>query len=213
MGSRLEKDQQKQKEFFENASHELKTPLMVIQGYADGLLQNLVAPKSASSAILRETTKIANLVDEILHLSRLENGSLKVEKINLSLEEFLENILYQSQFQAKKQGLDLTIDVSDYQISANPQLLERAITNIVANSLRYAKTSIAVQADQQQIVIENDGPLLSADDLQHTFDRFYTGKNGQSGIGMALTKEIIEQHGWKITAQNIENGVQFRITF
>ncbi|WP_082326134.1 sensor histidine kinase [Streptococcus sp. X13SY08] len=213
MGSRLEKDQQKQKEFFENASHELKTPLMVIQGYADGLSQRLIPPSTASSVILQESNKTANLVDEILHLSRLENGSLKVEKIEFSLTDFLENLLYQTEFRMKKRGIRLETNISEATISANPQLLERAISNILSNSLRYAKTYIQIEADSHHIMIENDGPLLSSEDLSRTFDRFYIGKQGQSGIGMALTKEIIQQHGWKISAQNTENSVQFIITF
>lgn len=213
LGAKIERERHQQKEFFENASHELKTPLMVIQGYADGLSNDLLSSQEASQNILQETEKMRHLVDEILHLSRLESGALAIEKVPVSLSDVLENCLYPITFQARQQNLEVQEELANVEVLADPAQLERALTNILSNSLRYAQTYIRVTVTTKSLTIANDGLQLSEEDLAHLFDRFYTGKHGKTGIGMALTKTIIQQHGWKISARNTVDGVAFVIAF
>lgn len=211
LGRYQERDSQKQKEFFENASHDLKTPLMVIQGYADGVASGLMPADRANQAILKETEKMTKLVNEILHLSRLESGALKLQKTSFSLQELLDNCLYHIDYPAQEKGIAIEQDIVDTMVVGDPQQLERALSNILDNSLRYAQSKITLQANPKEIIIANDGRLLTSDEGKHLFDRFYTGKGGLSGIGLALTQEIIRQHGWKIKAYNQDEQVVFYI--
>lgn len=92
----------------------------------------------------------------------------------------------------------------DYlEIEADEKLLERAFTNILSNAVRYAKTQISISGklieNQLQITISNDGEAISEQDQEHLFERFYKGKGGHFGIGLAITKEIVERHKGTIT--------------
>lgn len=213
IGRKIETDQAKQKQFFENASHELKTPLMSIQGYAEGLQEGVVTDtQSATKVILNETDKMTNLVNDILSISRLESGAYKLNKENIDLYSFLAECLTSMEAGINERGLNVALDIRPQTfIVADRVQFEKAIRNILSNAIRYAKTQINIYGDAKSLTIWDDGDGISEESLQHLFERFYTGKNGNTGIGMSLTKEIVEQHGWKIKAQNANGGVQFII--
>ncbi len=214
MGKRIENDQKRQKEFFENASHELKTPLMSIQGYAEGLQAGVVAePEKATRVILNETDKMTGLVNDILSLSRLESGAYKLKKEEIYVPEFLSECLTSMETAITEKNLRIGFDVAQEFLEADRVQFEKAVRNILTNAIRYAKTEVRLQFDGKKLVIWDDGTPISEESLKHLFERFYTGPNGNTGIGMSLTKEIVEQHGWKIKAENTASGAQFVITF
>lgn len=212
-GTRIEKDRKQQKEFFENASHELKTPLMVIDGYSDGIAKGMVPVETGTSIIHQEVDKMTSLVNEILSISRLESGATVLHKEDISLQELIENSLYPLEYQAQRKGIKVESRIEDTLISADPVQMDKAISNLFNNALRYADTTIQIDADQRGIRIRNDGPCPNEETLKHMFDRFYTGENGNTGIGLALTKEIVQKHGWKIQAKTVSGMVEFYIQF
>lgn len=213
VGTRIEKDRNQQKEFFENASHELKTPLMVIEGYSDGLAKGMIPIDTGTSIIHEEVEKMTGLVNEILSISRLESGETKIQKEEVSLEELIENSLYPLQYQAQQKGIQVESHIEDQMIMADPVQMDKAISNLFNNALRYADKIIRIEAGQKGISISNDGQLPDPKSLEHLFDRFYTGKNGNTGIGLALTKEIVQKHGWKISVQIVSDMIKFTIHF
>ncbi len=215
VGKKIENDQAKQKQFFENASHELKTPLMSIQGYAEGLQEGVIADtKEATNVILSETDKMTNLVNDILSLSRLESGAYKLNKEEVEMYSFLAECLTSMEASINSKDLRVGLEVGDGlpSIEADRVQLEKAVRNILSNAIRYAEKEINISYDGKVLTIWDDGTPISEDSLKHLFERFYTGKNGNTGIGMSLTKEIVEQHGWKIKAENVDGGAQFVIT-
>ena len=214
MGKKIETDQNRQKQFFENASHELKTPLMSIQGYAEGLQAGVISePEKATKVILSETDKMTGLVNDILSISRLESGAYKIKKEPVFMQEFLSECLTSMEAAIYEKHLRVSFDVAPTAIEADRAQLEKAVRNILSNAIRYAKSEIRILFDGKKLVIWDDGTPISAESLKHLFERFYTGQNGNTGIGMSLTKEIVEQHGWKIKAENTQTGAQFVITF
>ena len=214
LGKRIETDQNRQKQFFENASHELKTPLMSIQGYAEGLEEGIFnEPKKATRVILNETDKMTSLVNDILSISRLESGAYKLNKEPLNMKDFLAECLTSMEASIFERNLHIGFDVAEGTIEADRTQMEKAVRNILTNAIRYAKTEIRISYDGKHLVIWDDGTPISEESLKHLFERFYTGPNGNTGIGMSLTKEIVEQHGWKIKAENTAAGAQFVITF
>ena len=112
-----------------------------------------------------------------------------------------------------ERNLHIGFDVAEGTIEADRTQMEKAVRNILTNAIRYAKTEIRISYDGKHLVIWDDGTPISEESLKHLFERFYTGPNGNTGIGMSLTKEIVEQHGWKIKAENTAAGAQFVITF
>ncbi|MDO4734962.1 MAG: HAMP domain-containing sensor histidine kinase [Lachnospiraceae bacterium] len=214
MGKKIETDQNRQKQFFENASHELKTPLMSIQGYAEGLQAGIITePEKATKVILNETDKMTGLVNDILSISRLESGAYKLKKEPVFMQEFLSECLTSMEAAIYEKRLRVSFDVAPYAIEADRTQLEKAVRNILSNAIRYARSEIRIWFDGKKLIIWDDGTPISEESLKHLFERFYTGQNGNTGIGMSLTKEIVEQHGWKIKAENTAAGAQFVITF
>lgn len=214
MGKKIENDQKRQKEFFENASHELKTPLMSIQGYAEGLQAGIITePEKATKVILNETDKMTGLVNDILSISRLESGAYKISKEPVYMQEFMSECLTSMEASIYEKHLHVSFDVAPIPLEADRVQFEKAVRNILTNAIRYAASEIQVHYDGRQLVVWDDGTPISEESLKHLFERFYTGQNGNTGIGMSLTKEIVEQHGWKIKAENTASGVQFVITF
>ena len=214
LGKKIETDQKRQKQFFENASHELKTPLMSIQGYAEGLQAGIITePEKATKVILSETDKMTGLVNDILSISRLESGAYKISKETVFMQEFLSECLTSMEASINEKSLRVFFDVAPVPLEADRVQFEKAVRNILTNAIRYAANAIRIWYDGRQLVIWDDGTPISEESLKHLFERFYTGPNGNTGIGMSLTKEIVEQHGWKIKAENTQSGVQFVITF
>lgn len=214
VGKKIETDQNRQKQFFENASHELKTPLMSIQGYAEGLEAGVLEDtQQATRVILKETDKMTELVNDILSLSRLESGAYQLKKEKLSVREFLSECLTSLEASIHEKGLRVSLDAAEGTIDADRSQMEKAVRNILINAIRYAKEEIRILYDTKRLVIWDDGTPISQESLAHLFERFYTGPKGNTGIGMSLTKEIVERHGWKIKAENTASGVQFVILF
>jgi signal transduction histidine kinase len=214
IGITMERGQERQKKFFENASHELKTPLMSIQGYAEGIYYGIIPDqKHAVSVIMSETDKMATLVDEILCLSRIESGEANLHLETVSVQEVLNNCLVSLESVIRKKGLQVETHLSEGTIQADAAQLETAVTNLLTNAVKYAESRIVISYDEKTLSIWNHGRELSKEEAVHIFDRFYIGKNGSTGIGLALTKEIIERHGGKIAVENRANGPQFTVHF
>jgi len=214
IGVSIERGQDRQKKFFENASHELKTPLMSIQGYAEGIYSGVIPDqKHAVSVIMNETDKMAALVDEILCLSRIESGETKLNLESVSVPEVVNNCLVSLESVILKRKLAVETHLEEITVQADTGNFETAVTNLLSNAVKYAESRIVITCAERTLSIWNDGSQLSKQDAAHIFERFYIGKNGNTGIGLALTKEIIERHGWKLQLLNRENGPEFVIKF
>ena len=213
-GRRVEKDQKKQKQFFENASNDLKTPLMALQGYAEGLEKGIIEdPAHACHVILEESDRMASLVDEIMTLSRLESGAMKPQKEPLELSDLIEDCLMSIEYQAGQRQIEIHIDVPEQHILADRGQLERAVTNLLSNAIRHAKTEVRITASDAQLSVWNDCDPLSDAELSAVFDRFHTGPGGHTGIGLSLTREIVEKHGWRIKAENRQEEGKSGVAF
>lgn len=212
IGESIERGQERQKKFFENASHELKTPLMSIQGYAEGIYDGVIEDhQHAVSVIMSETDKMSELVDEILCLSRIESGAVKLNMETVSVAEVVNNCLVSIESVVLTKQIKIETNLLPGNVYADAAQLETAVINILVNAAKYAKTRIEIQYDRKSLSIWNDGAGIDKEEANHIFDRFYIGKNGNTGIGLALTREIIEQFGWKISVENYEDGTRFVI--
>ena len=218
MSEMLNVAEENQKSFFQNASHEFRTPLMAIQCYTEGILSGIFSPDEAANIIKSETEKMSELVTSVLYLSRLDNNkSTSLNLIPTSVDVLLESCCKQIKIIAKKNGKMICYNPTDkdVQINTDIKLFERAIINILTNAIRYASRQITItfQIENGEIVIriKNDGPSIEEKDLPHIFSRFYKGSGGNTGIGLAITQDIIERLGGNITANNLADGVVFII--
>ncbi len=212
LGKKMEQTQLIQKQFFENTSHELKTPLTAIRGYAEGIQKGVITdyPKTGR-VIASQAEHMSDLVEGILSIAKIESGSIRLEKEEIAVNEFLQDCLMPMEGVIRSRNLEVELDLQEAKVSADANHLEHAVTNLLTNAIKYAVHRIRISNRQNELTIWNDVEEFSDDELSHLFDRFYTGKNGNTGIGLALAKDIIGLHGWSISAERQEEGVAFRI--
>ena len=212
IGRRLEQNSTAQKQFFENTSHELKTPLTSIRGYAEGIEKGVITDyKKAGRVIISQTEKMSSLIEEILLSAKLESGAVQLHREPVEMSELVENCLMPLEGAIMNRGLSVSFESSELTVNADPDRLEQAISNLLTNAIKYAKSCLSVTLKEHFLTIQNDCADLSNNEIKHLFDRFYTGKNGNTGIGLALAKDMVELHGWKLEAKRIPDGIEFCI--
>ena len=218
-GRDIEKEAERQQTFFQNASHELKTPLMAIQGYAEGIQAGVMDTGSAAEVILKESDRMTELVEELLDISKIDMGRQQLAPSETDIRELLYDSIRAVEPAAAASGITIAPDFPEepVMVKCDDTQMRRAVTNILTNGLRYARSQLCLtcRADKRNVIIriQDDGDGIAEGDLPHIFDRFYMGKSGKSGIGLALTKEIIHLHKGTIHAYNGDTGAVFEISF
>ena len=217
-GRDIEKEAERQQTFFQNASHELKTPLMAIQGYAEGIQTGVMDAGGAAEVILAESDRMTELVDELLDISKIDMGRQQLALSEMDVRELLYDSIRAVEPAAAAGGIAIVPDFPEepVMVSCDDTRLRRAVTNILSNGVRYARSELRLTCRTEKrhatIRIQDNGDGIAEADLPHIFDRFYMGKSGKSGIGLALTKEIIHLHKGTIRAYNGDGGAVFEIT-
>ncbi|MCL1883119.1 MAG: HAMP domain-containing histidine kinase [Defluviitaleaceae bacterium] len=199
-----------QKTFFQNVSHELRTPLTIIKMYAEGIQQG-VMDKTAADTILEATNNLAEMVGDILYISRLDNVAAPIkEEVDLCV--MVKERINRQRSIAKSNGvkIECIFDDDSIIIDCSMKYFERALDNLISNAIRYAKSSMTVECfaigANATVRITDDGQGFEENALPHVFERFYRGKNGLTGIGLSTVKSIVDQHKGTATAENAENG-------
>lgn len=217
-GRDIEKEAERQQTFFQNASHELKTPLMAIQGYAEGIQAGVMDAGGAAEVILEESDRMTELVEELLDISKIDMGRQPLALSEMDVRELLYDSIRAVEPTAAAGGIAIVPDFPEepVMLSCDDTRLRRAVTNILSNGVRYARSELRLTCRTEKrhatIRIQDDGDGIAEEDLPHIFDRFYMGKSGKSGIGLALTKEIVHLHKGTIRAYNGETGAVFEIS-
>ncbi|HAO60982.1 MAG TPA: hypothetical protein DCQ90_03345 [Erysipelotrichaceae bacterium] len=219
MSKKLKQGEEAQKDFLQNASHELRTPLMSIQGYAEGISNGIFKDAEKTAEIIAEESKrLTVLVDELLTLSRIEAGNYVGQFDTLNVSDEIKDYVQRATGYAtmQKKTIHLTVPDEPLLILADESLLFKAVYNVLTNAIKYASSNVdvTVMQDQKTVVlrIEDDGQGISEKDLPHIFKRFYKGKNGNFGLGLAIAKTSVEFMGGKISARNTK-GALFEISF
>jgi len=219
MSNMLQVYENNQKQFFQNASHELRTPLMSIQGYAEGILGDIFNKDEAASVILSEGQKMTDLVSELLYVSRMDS-SAEIIRSTLDAQNLLYECCERVKPIAQQSGKHVTLESppQEIAINADEEKLERAVINILSNAIRYAKSDVKVNyhmvGSNLEIVIQDDGDGVDLRDISRIFERFYKGENGNYGLGLAISRDIVKSLGGSITADNLrapDTGAVFTI--
>ena len=172
---------------------------------------------SAAEVILKESDRMTELVEELLDISKIDMGRQQLALSEMDVRELLYDSIRAVEPTAAG-GITITPDFPEtpIMVSCDDTRLRRAVTNILSNGVRYARSELRLTCRTEKrhatIRIQDDGDGIAAEDLPHIFDRFYMGKNGKSGIGLALTKEIVHLHKGTIRAYNGETGAVFEIS-
>lgn len=217
MSEKLETHDKAQKTFLQNASHEFRTPLMSIQSYAEGIKYNVTDTQTSADIIIDESKRLTQLVENLLYLSRLDAIEESYCFSIMDYNELIRGCVERMNRIAAKDNISISIGAlaPGVMVRADDEKLSRAVTNILSNCIRYAKSSVTIKTETTpdnmvRTVISDDGPGFDCNELPNIFERFFRGAKGNFGLGLAITKAVIEKHNGKITALNSENGAEFR---
>lgn len=223
---RQKKIDENRKEFISNVSHELKTPLALIQGYAEGLKLNVNENDEDKNfycnVIMDEAAKMNKLVRDLLDLSEIDSGYLRLDKEVFDLAQLTERVLekYQLIFQERRIRLEMEKDKDTF-ICADMSRIEQVLVNYLNNALDHVagdkelKVSIRVQGERVKVSVFNTGDFIPEEELEKIWYSFYkvdkarTRENGGSGLGLSIVRAILEQHQGCCGANNLEAGVEF----
>lgn len=220
MTARLKKYDNQQKRFLQNTSHELKTPLMSIQGYAEAIKDGVVEGKEMEESleiIIDESQRLKKIVDEMMYLMKLDNVEETFCYEKVSLQEIINLAIKSVKALADEKGIHFHLGGDWNHIGCfDGEKLNRAFINILSNAIRYAEKDIRLECNvlhkKVEIYIMDDGPGLKSGEMKKIFERFYKGDNGNTGIGLSITKAIVEGHQGKIIAYNNgDKGAVFKI--
>ncbi|WP_028829505.1 sensor histidine kinase [Proteocatella sphenisci] len=214
MAQNLVKYDRQQKDFFQNSSHELKTPLMSIHGYAEAIKDGVVPPEEIISSldiIIEETNKLADIVNDIMYLTRLDDKTdFKEKHIEISLKEFIDEILPKFDIILSERNIVVKNNVeSDIKVRMEEEHLFRIFTNLISNSLRYASSEIIIESETKNgliIRLYDDGHGFEEKEIPHVFERFFKGYNGKTGLGLAIVKSTIENYNGSVKVYNKANA-------
>ena len=228
MTGRVTASQQSQRDFVANVSHELKTPLTSIQGFAqamlDGTADSEEAVKQSAEVIFTESSRMHRLVNDLLDLARMEGGTMEFQRTPVDLNLLLVNLT--ERFSPQANQANVTLDAKLNQLPlliGDGDRLAQVFTNLVDNAIKFTPPggAVTVQSDQigawVRITISDDGPGIPADDLPRIFERFYQldksragGRGRGVGLGLPIAHEIVLAHGGRITAHSkIDQGSVF----
>ena len=228
MADKLQQLVAKERHLLHHVSHEMRSPLARMQAIV-GLIQS--QPQKQEQYLQKlenELVRMDTLVGELLTLSRLETANVKIEKEPLKLIPFMRNLVDDSQAVAEKnrQTVELTLEKmpENAEMPANESYLYRAFDNVIRNAMNYSPEGSSIRVEMRQdaknwlVDITDNGPGVAENQLPHIFTAFYradsSGSKPGTGLGLALAKHIVEQHGGRIFAENIaRNGLRMRFVF
>lgn len=200
---------------FQNLSHELKTPIAVIQSYIEGVIDGVVDKEDALKVIEEETNRLSSQVQTILHINKIDymktNKEYKDSKVNI------DKIILGSVEKHKLISTDIEFVTNineDKQINefrGTEELWTSVVDNILGNFVRYANKQIRITLNNETIVFENDGEKIKEEILDRIFLPYVKGNKGQTGLGLSIVKKTVNIFGYDITAENMDDGVRFVI--
>lgn len=222
MGLELQRYIDSQQTFFQNASHELKTPLMTIQGYAEGIRDDVFTledKEKGLNVITSEVNRLKVLINEMTLLAKLDSEKNVAEQDEINLHELLDKVLDRVYPYALEQDVKVEyIHHDSVTLIGDEDKLLRAFLNIIMNGVRYAESRVEIKVvdsiDKVSVFISDDGSGIDEEIRPYLFHRFVKGKQGDTGLGLAISRAIIEQANGQITVENkINSGAEFVLEF
>jgi signal transduction histidine kinase len=227
---RVQESIQSQKDFVANVSHEFKTPLTSIQGFAqalfDGAINKNADKKRAAEIILGETERLNFLVNDLLTLAKLDAGTIIMEKEPADLNQLIRNILEKFQFQITLAGIGVEKKFTEPMVvPMDAERISQVLNNLIDNAIKYSPKggNIIISTNKEGndaiFSVSDSGPGIAEEDQKRIFERFYqtdkSRKGGQGrgvGLGLSIAKQIVIAHGGSINVQgDLGKGSTFMV--
>ena len=226
MTAELERSEQQRRNLTADVAHELRTPLHIIQGNLEGLLDGVYeATPEHISGILEEIEQLKRLVEDLQTLSQAESGQLPIHPEEIDLQAVLNGLAARFTPQANASEIHIFVESSPLLCQVDPLRLEQALGNLVGNALRHTPPGGQVtlqsrlEGEEIYISVSDTGGGISPEDLPFIFDRFWRGDRarsrtgGGSGLGLAITRQLVRAQGGAIQVESTPGaGTRFTIT-
>ncbi len=217
------------KEFSANVSHELKTPLTSILGYAELIKMGMVKPEDIqgfSEKIYTEANSLLELIDDILKISRLDEATQEYESEDIDLTQLINNIISRLDIIADKKNIKIHTELDEITMKGIPSILDETFYNIIENAIKYnvengeVFVNLSQSADGIKVCIKDTGIGIPQDSLDRVFERFYRVDKSHSssikgtGLGLSIVKHAVNLHNGKIDLEStLMQGTRFCVSF
>ena len=220
MTEQLETSREAERNFLLSVSHELKTPLTAIRGYAEGLADGAFEPDEAARTIVLEAGRLERLVRDLLDLARMNRAEFSVRSEPVDLAETTREAVGRHEASAREFGVELRAAGAETWVEADRDRLLQVASNLVENALREtpAGGAVTVTAEPARLVVADTGPGIPAADVPHAFERFYlydkVGKDRPvgSGLGLAIVKQLATAMGGDVQVESGPSGTTFTVS-
>jgi signal transduction histidine kinase len=217
MADELERSDKQRRNLFADIAHELRTPITILRGRLEGILDGVYPPDEANIApALEETYLLERLVEDLRLLALAEANQLRYEMKPIRLNELVETILglFTAQADEKEIKLLLKAEPDIPEVMVDPQRFQQVIGNLIDNALRYTPEGSTIElnikkVDQNiELSVADEGQGIPEEELKHIFDRFWRGEKsrarstGGAGLGLSIARRLVEAHGGRIWARN-----------
>lgn len=224
MAERLDRGEHQRRGLLADVTHELRTPLSVIQGQLEGALDGVYPRDDAHlGAILDETRHMARIVEDLRILSLAESGALRLQRQATSLDEIVDDAIDAHGPPASAAGVTVSSSVPPDlpAVDADPTRLREVLDNLLSNALRYTPAGSAVTIGatrhgpaQVRVSVRDTGRGIAAEELPHIFERFQRSPDSRgSGLGLAIARDLVRAHGGEIEAESAGPGTGTTIRF
>ncbi len=223
MAEALQRSEAARKQFLADVAHELRTPLSVIQGNLEAILDGAfpLSPESLAP-VYEETLHLGELVEDLRTLTLADTGHLPLEKERVEIGELVEGVVEAVRPVAKEEGVEIVLErAPNLWAQVDPRRIRQVLGNLLSNALRYAPAGSVItvsarrEGEEIWVSVQDQGPGIPEGDLPHIFERFYKADKsraeGGTGLGLAIAKELVQAHGGRIWAEN-RNGARFTFT-
>ncbi|WP_112179699.1 sensor histidine kinase [Paraliobacillus zengyii] len=211
-----------QRQFFQNASHELKTPLMTIQGYAEGIRDGIFVGEESDRGLgvmVDEVARLKKIINEMILLAKLDSEENIYKDEFIKIDELITLTVERALPMASEKNVKLKHEVdANVTLYADHEKLLRAMMNIVTNGIRHANKQVVINvnktAEHVELTVEDDGEGISEDLMPKLFQRFIKGEGGETGLGLAISRAIVERsNGTIAVSKSSLGGALFTIRF
>lgn len=204
------------RKFLQSASHDLKTPVMIIKGYAQALKDgiNINSKDDASEIIIAESDKLERRITQLLRLNTVDHTLEHTDNRELiRIDRLLKSLV--NRFSVVKSDITWDMNLNTLEILGDANALLIAFENLIENQIRFAKSRIYIKCqpgDPNIIEIGNDGPHFVTDNTETLFDPYQKEMDGNFGLGLAIVRQVFTAHHGTVSAHNADNGIYFRVT-
>jgi signal transduction histidine kinase len=225
MTSKLEVQHRQRRDLMADIAHELRTPLAVLQGRLEGMLDGIYPRDEGQlAALLQDTRTLARLVEDLRTLAHTESGTLTLQKEPTDTAILVHDTAASCAGEAAERHIQLEVDAAPNVplVDIDPVRIREVLTNLVSNALRHTpgggrvRVTVSMQPNAMVFTVSDTGQGIPADDLPRIFDRFYRSATARAkpgaGLGLAIVREAAEAHGGHATAESSSSGARFRLS-